>query len=775
MKCLVLAGGKGNSLWPLSREKYPKQFMNMKGNRSLFQETIARNIPFCEEFLIVTNQDYHFIVEGQMQVFQGVKYRCFLEDERKGTGPAISVVSMLCNPSEMLYVVTSDAMVEIENYKEAVMEGQRLAKDSAAVLFGIRVKNEDSCLGYILSSGNHVTTFKEKPHKEDTVRLIEKNGMWNSGNVLFVVRNFLKELQKIDPKFYLECENVSKKLVGGTRIVHIPWSEAVEIPSVSIDHIMWERSGAVSVVHADYDWDDIGNFDTILQWNKEVRQNTIVENCTGTEIINEAENKLVMVNDIDNALVVNTDDAILITSKSEAHRRKRLIKNHIQEYNEFFENGRIRYRSWGTYENLTKGNGYKVKKVTLLPGKSFRKHLHRFRSEHWSVVQGIASVTLEDTSKDYYPNSSIFVPPGKLHCVSNNTDKELVIIEVSIGEELKEEDTVSMDTGAVYHPSKYDLLVKLEPVFKDFLWGGDKLRKVYHKQCDYDVIAESWEMSAHPSGQSIIAEGRHKGLLFGEYLNMAGREAWGWKCQAFDKFPILIKLIDAKENLSVQVHPDDEYALRVEGQYGKSEMWHIIDCDENACLYCGLKEDVSREELESALKSGKVLSLLNKIIVKKGDTFFIEAGSIHAIGAGILLCEIQQNSDVTYRLYDYDREDSLGKRRELHIEQAIQVADFNWKEAGSSSGFMGAGETRNKAKLLGECKYFKCLRYEFSEKLNIENDESSFKAFTFLEGVGKIGYGEWELAFKGGDSFFLCAGKGTISISGTGAVIVTQV
>ena len=177
MKCLVLAGGKGNGLWPLSREKYPKQFMNMKGNRSLFQETIARNIPFCEEFLIVTNQDYHFIVEGQMQVFQGVKYRCFLEDERKGTGPAISVVSMLCNPSEMLYVVTSDAMVEIENYKEAVMEGQRLAKDSAAVLFGIRVKNEDSCLGYILSSGNHVTTFKEKPHKEDTVRLIEKNGM----------------------------------------------------------------------------------------------------------------------------------------------------------------------------------------------------------------------------------------------------------------------------------------------------------------------------------------------------------------------------------------------------------------------------------------------------------------------------------------------------------------------------------------------------------------------------------------------------------------------
>lgn len=766
MKCLVLAGGKGNSLWPLSREKYPKQFMNIKGNRSLFQETIARNIPFCEEFLIITNQDYHFIVEGQMQVFQGVKYRCFLEDERKGTGPAISVVSMLCNPSEMLYVVTSDAMIEIGNYKEAVMNGQRLAKNSAAVLFGVRIKNEDSCLGYILSSGSHVTRFKEKPQKEDTVRLIEKNGMWNSGNALFVVRNFLKELQIIAPEFYLECENISKKLPGGTKIVHIPWREAVGLPLVSIEHIMWERSQAISVVHADYDWDDIGNFETILQWNKDVRQNTIVENCTGTEIINEAENKLVMVNDIDDAFVVNTDDAILITSKSEAHRRKRLIKNHIQEYNDFFENGRIRYRSWGTYENLTKGNGYKVKKVTLLPGKSFRKHLHRFRSEHWSVVQGIATVTLEGASRDYYPNSSIFVPAGQLHCVSNNTEKELVIIEVSIGEEIKEEDTVSLDIGVAYHSPKYDALVKLEPVFKDFLWGGNKLREVYHKQCDYDVIAESWEMSAHPSGQSIVAEGRHKGLLFGEYLKLAGREAWGWKCQAFDKFPILIKLIDAKENLSVQVHPDDDYALRVEKQYGKNEMWHIIDCDENACLYCGLKKNVSRDELESALKSGRILELLNKIIVNKGDTFFIEAGTIHAIGAGILLCEIQQNSDITYRLYDYGRKDSFGKRRELHIEQAIQVADLNWKET---------AVTRNKSRILGECKYFKCLRHEFSEDLDIENDESSFKAFTFLAGSGKIGYGEQELTYKGGDCFFLCAGKGTISIRGTGTVLVTQV
>lgn len=775
MKCLVLAGGKGNSLWPLSREKYPKQFMNIKGNRSMFQETIARNIPFCEEFLIVTNRDYYFIIEGQMQVFQGVKYRCFLEDEKKGTGPAIAIISMLCNPSEFIYVVTSDAMIGVEKYKEAVMEGRKLSQNSAAVLFGICVKKEDSYLGYILSDGTHVTGFKEKPQKDDISKMIAQNGMWNSGNALFIVRNFLKELQRIDPKMYDECSKIAEGLNVGSRIINIPWSQSKHISLVSIEHSVWEKSDALSVVHAQYEWNDIGDFETIFQWNREVRHNSIIENSKGTEIINEAENKLVMINGINDALVVNTEDAILITSKNEAYKRKSLIKNNIQEYNEFFENGSICYRAWGTYENLKKGNGYRVRKVTLLPGKALKSHFHNYRSEHWSVVQGIATVTVGDEIRDYCSNSSVFVPTGQLHCVINNTEKEVVLIEVAIGKELQEEDTVSFKSNFGVHSFKYDALVKLEPVFKDYLWGGDKLREIYHKKCDYDVVAESWELSAHPSGQSTIAEGRHKGMLFGEYIDLIGREAWGWKCQAFDRFPILIKLIDAKKSLSVQVHPEDDYALRIENQYGKNEMWYIIDCDENAYLYYGLKEKVSKEKLESSLKNGTIEELLNKVRVKKGDTFFIEAGTIHAIGAGILLCEIQQNSDITYRLYDYGREDSSGRKRELHIEQAIQVATLNSNPIPKYQERDLKFAIRDERELLGECKYFKCMRYKVFEEMLLDNDESSFKAFIFLSGKGKIRYGLKELLFFAGDTFFVCAGVGTIHIEGSCEVIVTQI
>lgn len=774
MKCLVLAGGKGNSLWPLSREKYPKQFMNIRGKRSMFQETIARNLPFCDEFLIVTNRDYHFIIEGQMQIFQGVKYRCFLEDERRGTGAAITIVSMLYNFSEIMYVVTSDAMIDIENYKEAVMEGKSMANQASAVLFGIKVESEETNLGYILSDKNQVIEFKEKPEPELAVELIERGGLWNSGNLLFVIGNFLKEISRTDPQLFHACERIIKKLDLSSKIVSIPWEKFGDVPFVSIERAFLERSKLLLVVRAQYVWNDIGNFDAVQQWSGKTSKNTIIEKCTGTQVINESENQLIMVNNIDDALVINTDDAVLITSKAEAHKRKRLIKNHIDEFNEFFESGKIHYRSWGTYENLTKGDGFKVKKVTLYPGKAARSHIHQFRSEHWSVVQGSVSVTLNGKTKEYCENSGIYVKAGELHRIANHSDKNVVIIEVSIGTDLKEEDTISVNeyTGEKAHA--FEALVKLEPVFKDFLWGGTKLRETYQKKCDYDRIAESWEMSAHPSGQSTIASGRHKGIMFGEYLQLIGKEAWGWKCQAFDRFPLLIKFIDAKENLSVQVHPDDDYALIEEGQYGKNEMWHILECDNNAYLYCGLKETISKGELEQALQDGKILDFLNKVRVKKGDTFFIDAGTIHAIGAGIVICEIQQNSDVTYRLYDYDRKDVFGRKRELHIKKGLDVVDLEQKKIEPASN-EGIAKSEEKQEILGQCKYFECTKHTVMDYFEMENDDSSFKVLTFLNGTGSLKYADIHLRFCKGNCFFLCAGEGKLIIEGNCEFILTRV
>ena len=230
---------------------------------------------------------------------------------------------------------------------------------------------------------------------------------------------------------------------------------------------------------------------------------------------------------------------------------------------------------------------------------------------------------------------------GTKHRIANKTDKNVVVIEVGIGDNISDTDLVKIynkdnpQASANYVRLDKSPIAKLEPAFKDNLWGGTKIRDVYGKKCDYDVIGESWELSAHPDGQSRIAEGRYKGMLFNEYLNIIGKEALGWKCQAQDRFPILIKFIDAKQALSIQIHPDDEYALENENEYGKNEMWYVVDSEPGSYLYCGLSRDASKEEILERINNNTITDILNKIEVKAGDVVMVKAGTIHAIGAGV--------------------------------------------------------------------------------------------------------------------------------------------
>ena len=196
-------------------------------------------------------------------------------------------------------------------------------------------------------------------------------------------------------------------------------------------------------------------------------------------------------------------------------------------------------------------------------------------------------------------------------------------------------------------------IVKLCPSYKDYLWGGKKLITDFYKEYDGDVLAESWELSCHKDGPSYIAAGEYAGETLEQYIIMEGKKILGRHARKFSKFPVLIKFIDAAEDLSVQVHPGDEYAIKNENQYGKTEMWYVVDCEEGASLYYGFAREVSTEELEQRIRDNTLLEVLNKIYVKKGDVLFIEPGTIHAIGKGNVIAEIQQNSNVTYRVYDY--------------------------------------------------------------------------------------------------------------------------
>lgn len=302
---------------------------------------------------------------------------------------------------------------------------------------------------------------------------------------------------------------------------------------------------------------------------------------------------------------------------------------------------------------------------------------------------------------------------------------------------------------------------KLEGAIKDYIWGGRKLIAEFGKKTELSCAAECWALSAHPDGESIVLGDN---ITLPEYIKKNGKAILGKNAQKFDFFPILIKLIDAKENLSIQVHPSDEYALRVEGEYGKTEMWYIADCDEGAYLYYGFNRDMTREEVEKRIKNNTILEVLNKVLVKRGDVFFIEAGTLHAIGGGNVICEIQQNSNTTYRVYDYDRRGKDGKPRELHVKKALDV--MNYKKASEIK--------KPEGNLLAKCKYFTVYKHDIDGKKSFSATLDSFNSVIVLDGEGIVKEGGKQLEIKKGDSLFVPSGT-EYEIEGKCEIILSMV
>ena len=317
--------------------------------------------------------------------------------------------------------------------------------------------------------------------------------------------------------------------------------------------------------------------------------------------------------------------------------------------------------------------------------------------------------------------------------------------------------------------------IKLKPAFKDYLWGGTRLRDDFGKDCDFDKIAESWELSCHKDGNSVVADGEFAGLTLAQYIEKEGKSVLGTNCEKFENFPILIKLIDAKDNLSVQVHPNNEYAQRVEGEYGKTEMWYVVDCDEGASLLYGFKHNITKEEFRERIENNTLLEVTNSVPVKKGDVFFIEAGTLHAIGKGILIAEIQQNSNTTYRIYDYGRVGKDGKPRELHVEKAKEVTNlvppkYPTTAQGAPTAIEGGKET-----LLRSCEYFNVNKLELDGTTKLTAGEGSFNSLLVLDGAFEIAAGSEKASAKKGDSLFITAGTGEYTVTGKGTIILTDI
>ena len=294
---------------------------------------------------------------------------------------------------------------------------------------------------------------------------------------------------------------------------------------------------------------------------------------------------------------------------------------------------------------------------------------------------------------------------------------------------------------------------KLYPAYKDYIWGGNKLKEKYGKNTDTDPLAEAWELSFHKDGLCRLADGR-------ALKDAVSEDELGNALKGFSEFPMLLKFIDAKSDLSVQVHPSDEYARIHESSLGKTEAWYIVSADDGAGIYLGFKRDVTKEEFKEAINNGTLCSLLNFIKVKAGECYFIPAGTIHAIGAGCLICEIQQNSNVTYRVFDYKRKDKNGRERELHIDKAIAVTKTDKLIPKSSA-----------APTLAECEYFKLEKITLSDTYIGKTTGKSFHSVTCVLGDATIDAQK----ISQGDTFFVPANHGEYTLCGNGEFLVCSI
>lgn len=308
----------------------------------------------------------------------------------------------------------------------------------------------------------------------------------------------------------------------------------------------------------------------------------------------------------------------------------------------------------------------------------------------------------------------------------------------------------------------------LRPVGKDYLWGGTRLKEEYNKNIDMEPLAETWECSTHPEGQSFVANGEFKGKTLAEVIKIHP-EYLGTKYKI--DLPIMVKLIDAKQDLSVQVHPDDDYARKYENQNGKTEMWYVLDAEPGAKLIYGFAHPVNKEMLKNAVETDTVMKHLQKVNVNKGDVFFIKPGTVHAIGKGIIIAEIQQNSNVTYRVYDYNRKDKNGNKRELHFDKASDVLNMNVSKDIKQDPRIIHYYPGCSREMLCRCGLFEVERIQVSGSFSFSVLETSFQILLCLNGKGELKTDNNFLEISKGDCVFMPADMGRCGIDGNTEIL----
>jgi mannose-1-phosphate guanylyltransferase len=450
MQVIILCGGSGTRLWPLSRTLFPKQFCQLFGDQSLFQKTIHRNLTLADSFSVVINQEQYFMGLDQLeQIKTNHPHHFILEPIGRNTAPAIAIAALAVRADEIMLVVPSDHLIEKQSdYEQTVKKAMTLAQMDQLVTFGIQPHYPETGYGYIEANGNDVQSFKEKPSLEIAKSYLQAgNYFWNSGMFCFKAGVFLNELKKYAPDIYHD----SVKAFESSRkegVLRINMEDMKAIRSESIDYAVMEKSTLVKVVPADIGWSDLGSFDALYDaLPKDPSGNTLSENVIHLGSKNNlviGNKRLISTIDIEDLMIVDTTDAIVIAKKGSTQKVKDLVAQVKKNNLEMTNVHTTAHRPWGTYTVLEENPGYKVKQITVRPGAKLSLQFHHHRSEHWIVVSGQATVTIDDRSFELRANESTYIPKEAKHRLANNGTMDLVLIEAQVGTYLGEDDIVRL-------------------------------------------------------------------------------------------------------------------------------------------------------------------------------------------------------------------------------------------------------------------------------------------------------------------------------------------
>jgi len=439
MTNVILCGGTGTRLWPLSRKLMPKQFLKLFNNKSLFQMTFERNKDLINRFLIISNVEQYFIALDQLEEIDEDNIPFLLEEVGKNTAPAITFAAFEANRDEILFVTPSDHLIKDKQlYQKAINQAKKFAEDGYIVTFGITPSTPETGYGYIEANGFNVIKFHEKPNSEQAKEYLNKGGFsWNSGIFMFKVGIFLDELQKHAPTIYNECKNIYQNSIKNINSFQKRVTNMQNITDMSIDYALMEKSSKLKVIPSDFQWSDLGSFDSLT---KEIKSSNVIEIKSKNNFY--YSKKTIATIGIEDIIIVDTPDALLISKKGQTQKVKEVVNILKKRDKKLIETHTVVHRPWGSYEVLQEGNGYKIKKIIVKPGKklSLQKHFHR--NEHWIVVSGTATVIVENKTYLVRPNESTYIKMGEIHRLSNKGKIPVILIEAQVGEYTNEDDIV---------------------------------------------------------------------------------------------------------------------------------------------------------------------------------------------------------------------------------------------------------------------------------------------------------------------------------------------